>query len=92
MWLNTVAHGDLAQVDQLSGQRAPGLAAGAGWRNARAEVARALAEYCAGDERVLRHLQTVALVPLELSLVSCPDLSPARLLEVTLAELRLAEA
>jgi hypothetical protein len=92
MWLNTVAHGGLAEIVALADQRASGLSGGAAWRNARSQVARELTSLCGGDERVLHLLQAEVLVPLELRLSNWPDLTPARMLELTLAELRLAEA
>jgi hypothetical protein len=92
LWLNAIAHGDM---ELLRGLAQPGRSAGGpvgSWRSVRAALARELLERSAGDNDLLADLQRTALVPLECRLTEVPDLTPARLHEIVLAELSLTES
>jgi hypothetical protein len=92
LWMNAVAHGDVDLLRELTTQPGrPASGAVGSWRSARAAVARELLERSGGDPDQLADLQQRALVPLECGLTDVPDLTPARLHEIVLAELWLTE-
>ena len=97
-WLNAIAHGDLAQIEDLAAGECPEPGhAPHSWPEARAVIARAVASTAPLPEE-LRALQRDVLVPLELELFAGDDgILPRRLVEVTLervfgAGLRAREA
>jgi hypothetical protein len=92
LWLNAVAHGDREVVATMADRRRPSGGPVAGWRDARSALAQELLVRSGGDERVMRELQRRALVPLEQSLSQVADLTPARLVEISVQEMLLAQA
>jgi hypothetical protein len=92
LWLNAVAHGEVDLLRDLAQLGAPAGGAVGSWRSARAALARELLERSGGDAALLTDLQRLALVPLECGLTHVPDLTPARLHEIVMAELWLTES
>lgn len=92
LWLNAVAHGDREAVATLADRRRPVGGPVTGWRDARSALAQELLTRSGGDERVMRELQRRALVPLEQSLSQVSDLTPARMVEISVQEMLLAQA
>lgn len=92
LWLNAVAHGDRQLVGVMAERRRGNTGPVAGWRDARCVLAHELLERSAGDDRAMRELQRRALVPLEQRLSQVPDLTPGRLVEISIQEMLLAQA
>jgi hypothetical protein len=92
VWLNAAAHGTVDELADLAEPRVP-VEGGtwAPWRRAQSRIAREVLSSSCGDPVQLRRLQCLALIPLESQLHSALSLTPARLIELTLDELRLAE-
>ena len=89
-WLNAVVHGDRQVLETLSAPSADNVPAVSSWRVARAVVARELLDISGGDPAAIRGLQQRALVPLEERFTDLADMSPARLTDIGVHELRLA--
>jgi hypothetical protein len=92
MWLNAVAHGDRQVLEGLAAPSAENLPAVSNWRSARAVVARELLDRSGGDPAAIRRLQHRALIPLEERCTDLAPMSPARLSDIGVHELRLATA
>ena len=90
MWLNAVAHGDTQVLEALAAPSSDKVPAVSSWRVARAVVARELLDRSGGDPAVIRRLQQCALVPLEEWFTDLGGMSPARLTDIGVHELRLA--
>jgi hypothetical protein len=91
LWLNAVAHGHPTMLRDLAGApRKKGPPAG--WRAARAALARELLDRTGGDPTAIARAQLELLVPLEGRLDAVGDLSPAQLYELAVQELWLIES
>ena len=92
VWLNAAAHGTIEELTALAEPREP-VQGGtwAPWRRAQARIAREVLGRSGGDPAQLRRLQHLALIPLESQLHDDWSLTPGRLVEMSLDELRLAE-
>jgi hypothetical protein len=91
MWLNAVAHGSLDRVQELAvGVRSTGPAGP--WCDMRVSVARELEGRCRGDAAELAHLQVTVLVPLEMRLLECRDLTPQQVTDIARLELTAADS
>lgn len=92
VWLNAAAHGTIEELTAQAEPRAP-MEGGtwAPWRRAQARIAREVLSRSGSDPAQLRRLQLLALIPLESQLHDDRSLTPARLIEMSLDELRLAE-
>jgi hypothetical protein len=92
VWLNAAAHGTIEELTALAEPREP-VRGGtwAPWWRAEARIAREVLSRSGGDPAQLRRLQQLALIPLESQLHDDRSLSPGRLVEMALDELRLAE-
>jgi hypothetical protein len=90
MWLNGVAHGDREILEGLAAPSADTVPAVSSWRAARAVVARELLDRSGGDLAAIRGLQQRALIPLEERFTDLDGMSPARLTDIVVHELRWA--
>lgn len=91
LWLNAVAHGDLARLRELADEARPGPVV-TGWRATRAALAREVLDRTCGDPAAVAALQRGVLVPLESRLGDVRDLTPARLHEIAVQEIWLTES
>lgn len=89
-WLNAVAHGDVEHLRRIAGSRRTRAARIVEWGNARSELASELVELTAGDPAVVARLQREVLVPLEQEVDAVADLTPRRMLDIAVEQLRLA--
>lgn len=92
MWLNAVAHGDKHVLEDLAAPSAANQQAANSWRAARAVVARELLDRSGGEPAMIRTLQHRVLIPLEERFTDLGHLTPARLTDIGVHELRLATA
>jgi hypothetical protein len=92
MWLNAVAHGDKRVLEELAAPSSANLPAASSWRGARAAVARELLDRSGGDPAAIRRPQHRALIRLEERGTDLAGMSPARLTDLGVYELRLATA
>ncbi|MGZ4590132.1 MAG: hypothetical protein ACXV2I_04995 [Actinomycetes bacterium] len=92
MWLNAVAHGAQDVVELMAAGCPTKTTPVTSWRTARSRLARELLDRSGGDPAAMRVLQARVLVPLELRLPEVTDLTPARLTDIGVHELRLADA
>ena len=91
-WLNAAAHGTIDDLTDLVEHHVPAEGGSwAPWRQAQLRLAREVLSRSCGDPVQLRRLQHLALIPLESQLHGDRSLTPARLIEMSLDELRLAE-
>ena len=91
IWLNAAAHGTIDDLTDLVENRGPAEGGTwAPWRQAQSRLAREVLSRSCGDPAELRRLQHLALIPLESQLHGDRSLTPARLIEISLDELRLA--
>jgi hypothetical protein len=92
IWLNAAAHGTIDDLTELVEHHVPAEGGTwAPWRQAQLRLAREVLSRSCGDPAQLRRLQHLALIPLESQLHGDRSLTPARLIEMSLDELRLAE-
>jgi hypothetical protein len=94
VWLNTAAHASRDRVAEVATTARSPYRSGPveEWGQARAVVARELLDMAGDDPVAFDHLQREVLVRLEQEISSVPDLTPARLADIAVAELRLIGA
>ena len=91
IWLNTAAHASAKRVEEVAAtaRSRRGGPPAREWGEARALVARELLDRAGDDPAAFALLQREALVRLEQEISTVPQLSPARLVDIAAAELRL---
>ena len=89
VWLNAVAHGDLAQLQEIAGTGATEDEPILEWAHARSALARELIARAEGDPAAVQRLQRGVLMRLEQNLNDATDLTPARLYQIAVDEMRL---
>ncbi len=89
VWLNAVAHGDATLLQQIVDTAGPPADPILDWGEARAALAGELLARAGDDRAVVQRLQREVLVPLEQNLADATELTPARLYEIAVDEMRL---